>query len=66
MIVFGDATVLSQAVESGRIDATVVPGFLSRRLAEKGSLYWGDPTKRNSLWSAVRITAPKSKKRRRQ
>ncbi len=36
MIVIGDVTVLSQALETGRIDATVVPGFLSRRLAEKG------------------------------
>src|SRR5437870_4202418 len=36
MIVIGDVTVLSQALETGRIDATVVPGCLSRRLAEKG------------------------------
>jgi NitT/TauT family transport system substrate-binding protein len=36
MMVIGDVTVLSQALETGRIDATVVPGFLSRRLADKG------------------------------
>ena len=36
MIVIGDVTILSQALETGRIDATVVPGFLSRRLGRKG------------------------------
>ncbi|HYA30931.1 MAG TPA: ABC transporter substrate-binding protein, partial [Acidobacteriota bacterium] len=36
MIVIGDVTVLAQSLESGLIDATVVPPFLSRRLAEKG------------------------------
>lgn len=41
MIVIGDVTVLSQALESGRIDATVVPGFLSRRLAERGFVVLG-------------------------
>jgi NitT/TauT family transport system substrate-binding protein len=41
MIVIGDVTVLSQALETGRIDATVVPGFLSRRLAEKGFVVLG-------------------------
>ena len=41
MIVIGDVTVLSQALETGRIDATVVPGFLSRRLAEKGFVILG-------------------------
>ena len=41
MIVIGDVTILSQALETGRIDATVVPGFLSRRLAEKGFVVLG-------------------------
>src|SRR5881628_873883 len=41
MIVIGDVTVLSQALETGRIDVTVVPGFLSRRLAEKGFVVLG-------------------------
>src|ERR1051325_9763925 len=36
MLVIGDVTVLSQALETGRIDATVVPSFFSGRLAEKG------------------------------
>jgi NitT/TauT family transport system substrate-binding protein len=39
MIVIGDVTVLSQAVETGRIDATVVPGFLNRRSREKVSAF---------------------------
>ena len=41
MMVLGDVTVLSQALETGRVDATVVPGFLSRRLAEKGFVVLG-------------------------
>src|SRR5262245_43466692 len=41
MIVIGDVTILSQALETGRIDANVVPGFLSRRLAEKGFVVLG-------------------------
>ncbi len=41
MIVMGDVTVLSQALETGRVDATVVPSFLSRRLAEKGFVILG-------------------------
>ena len=41
MIVIGDVTVLSQALEMGRIDVTVLPGFLSRRLAEKGFVVLG-------------------------
>jgi len=41
MMVIGDVTVLSQALETGRIDATVVPSFLSRRLAEKGFVILG-------------------------
>ena len=36
MIVIGDVTVLAQSLEAGLIDATVVPGYLSRRLATKG------------------------------
>ena len=35
MIVIGDVTILSQSLESGLIDATVVPGYLSRRLARE-------------------------------
>ena len=45
MIVIGDVTVLSQALETGRVDATVVPGFLSRRLAEKGFVILGSSEK---------------------
>src|SRR6266576_6087913 len=41
MIVMGDVTVLSQALETGLIDATVVPSFLSRKLAEKGFVILG-------------------------
>ena len=52
MIVIGDVTVLSQAVETGRIDATVVPGFLSRRLAEKGFDVSAARTRRDLLPSA--------------
>jgi NitT/TauT family transport system substrate-binding protein len=57
MIVIGDVTVLSQAVETGRIDATVVPGFLSRRLAEKGFNVLGrsDKTKLASVGMAVLV-----------
>ena len=51
MIVIGDVTVLSQAVETGRIDATVVPGFLSRRLRKKASMYSAARTRQNSLLS---------------
>ena len=55
MIVIGDVTVLSQALETGRIDATVVPGFLSRRLAEKGFIVLGrcDQTRLPSVGMAV-------------
>jgi NitT/TauT family transport system substrate-binding protein len=57
MIVIGDVTVLSQAVETGRIDATVVPGFLSRRLAEKGFNVLGrsDKTRLPSVGMAVLV-----------
>ena len=57
MIVIGDVTVLSQAVETGRIDATVVPGFLSRRLAEKGFNVLGrsDKTRLASIGMAVLV-----------
>ena len=60
MIVIGDVTVLSQAVETGRIDATVVPGFLSRRLAEKGFNVLGrsDKTKLPSIGMAVLVEPP--------
>jgi hypothetical protein len=52
--------VLSQAVETGRIDATVVPGFLSRRLAEKGFNVLGrsDKTKLPSIGMAVLVEPP--------
>ncbi len=45
MIVIGDVTVLAQALQSGRIDATVAPGFLSRKLAEKGFVVLGSSEK---------------------
>jgi ABC-type nitrate/sulfonate/bicarbonate transport system substrate-binding protein len=45
MIVIGDVTVLAQALETGRVDATVVPPFLSRRLAEKGFIVLGSSEK---------------------
>ena len=55
MIVIGDVTVLSQALETGRIDATVVPSFLSRRLAEKGFVILGrcDQVRLSSVGMAV-------------
>ena len=55
MIVIGDVTVLSQALETGRIDATVVPSFLSRRLAEKGFAVLGrcDQTRLSSVGMAI-------------
>src|SRR5215467_3223236 len=55
MMVIGDVTVLSQALETGRIDATVVPGFLSRRLAEKGFVILGkcDQVRLSSVGMAI-------------
>jgi NitT/TauT family transport system substrate-binding protein len=57
MIVIGDVTILSQALETGRIDATVVPGFLSRRLAEKGFVVLGrcDQTRLPSVGMTVLV-----------
>ena len=51
MMVIGDVTVLSQALETGRIDATVVPTFLSRRLAEKGFVILGKCDQVRLWWS---------------
>src|ERR1043166_1874092 len=55
MVVIGDVTVLSQALETGRIDATVVPSFLSRRLAEKGFAILGrcDQVRLSSVGLAI-------------
>jgi NitT/TauT family transport system substrate-binding protein len=55
MLVIGDVTVLSQALETGRIDATVVPTFLSRRLAEKGFVILGkcDQVRLSSVGMAI-------------
>ena len=55
MMVIGDVTVLSQALETGRIDATVVPTFLSRRLAEKGFVILGkcDQVRLSSVGMAI-------------
>jgi NitT/TauT family transport system substrate-binding protein len=60
MIVIGDVTILSQALETGRIDATVVPGFLSRRLAEKGFVVLGrcDQTRLPSVGMTVLAEQP--------
>ena len=60
MIVIGDVTILSQALETGRIDATVVPGFLSRRLAEKGFVVLGrcEQTRLSSVGMTVLVENP--------
>jgi len=60
MIVIGDVTILSQALETGRIDATVVPGFLSRRLAEKGFVVLGrcEQTRLPSVGMTVLVEKP--------
>jgi ABC-type nitrate/sulfonate/bicarbonate transport system substrate-binding protein len=60
MIVIGDVTILSQALETGRIDATVVPGFLSRRLAEKGFVVLGrcEETRLASVGMTVLVEKP--------
>ena len=60
MIVIGDVTILSQALETGRIDATVVPGFLSRRLAEKGFVVLGrcEETRLPSVGMTVLVEKP--------
>ncbi len=60
MIVIGDVTILSQALETGLIDATVVPGFLSRRLAEKGFAVLGrcEETRLPSVGMTVLVEKP--------
>ena len=60
MIVIGDVTILSQALETGLIDATVVPGFLSRRLAEKGFVVLGrcEQTRLPSVGMTVLVEKP--------
>jgi ABC-type nitrate/sulfonate/bicarbonate transport system substrate-binding protein len=60
MIVIGDVTILSQALETGLIDATVVPGFLSRRLAEKGFVVLGrcEQTRLPSVGMTVVVEKP--------
>jgi ABC-type nitrate/sulfonate/bicarbonate transport system substrate-binding protein len=60
MIVIGDVTILSQSLESGLIDATVVPGYLSRRLAEKGFTVLGqcEQTKLPSVGMTVLVEKP--------
>ena len=54
------STILSQALETGRIDATVVPGFLSRRLAEKGFVVLGhcEETRLPSVGMTVLVERP--------
>lgn len=60
MIVIGDVTVLSQSLESGLIDATVVPGYLSRRLADKGFAVLGrcEQTRLTSVGMTVLLERP--------
>jgi ABC-type nitrate/sulfonate/bicarbonate transport system substrate-binding protein len=60
MMVIGDVTILSQALETGLIDATVVPGFLSRRLAEKGFVVLGrcEETRLTSVGMTVLVEKP--------
>jgi ABC-type nitrate/sulfonate/bicarbonate transport system substrate-binding protein len=60
MIVIGDVTVLAQSLESGLIDVTVVPPFLSRRLADKGFTVLGrcEQTKLPSVGMTVLVEKP--------
>ncbi len=60
MLVIGDVTVLAQSLESGLIDVTVVPPFLSRRLAEKGFTVLGrcEQTKLTSVGMTVLVERP--------
>lgn len=60
MIVIGDVTVLAQSLESGLIDVTVVPPFLSRRLGEKGFTVLGrcEQTKLPSVGMTVLVERP--------
>jgi NitT/TauT family transport system substrate-binding protein len=60
MIVIGDVTVLAQSIEAGLIDATVVPGYLSRRLASKGFTVLGrcEETRLPSVGMTVLVERP--------
>jgi ABC-type nitrate/sulfonate/bicarbonate transport system substrate-binding protein len=60
MLVIGDVTVLSQSLETGLIDATVVPGYLSRRLANKGFVVLGrcEETRLPSVGMTVLVERP--------
>ena len=60
MIVIGDVTVLAQSLEAGLIDATVVPGYLSRRLAAKGFTVLGrcEETRLPSVGMTVLVERP--------
>lgn len=60
MLVIGDVTVLAQSLESGLIDVTVVPPFLSRRLADKGFTVLGrcEQTKLTSVGMTVLVERP--------
>ena len=60
MIVIGDVTILSQSLETGLIDATVVPGYLSRRLADKGFVVLGrcEQTRLPSVGMTVLVEKP--------
>ncbi len=60
MLVIGDVTVLAQSLESGLIDATVVPPFLSRRLAAKGFTVLGrcEETRLPSVGMTVLVERP--------
>jgi ABC-type nitrate/sulfonate/bicarbonate transport system substrate-binding protein len=60
MIVIGDVTVLAQSLEAGLIDATVVPGYLSRRLASKGFTVLGrcEETRLPSVGMTVLVERP--------
>ena len=60
MIVIGDVTVLAQSIETGLIDATVVPGYLSRRLASKGFTVLGrcEETRLPSVGMTVLVERP--------
>ena len=60
MIVIGDVTILSQSLESGLIDVTVMPGYLSRRLADKGFVILGrcEQTRLPSVGMTVLVEKP--------
>lgn len=60
MIVIGDVTILSQSLETGLIDATVMPGYLSRRLADRGFVVLGrcEQTRLPSVGMTVLVEKP--------